>query len=469
MYIIVVGFDFTTAPIALRERLACSLRQIPQVLRAAQQEVQECVLLSTCNRFEFYAVCSDESDARARLLGILSEHRQISLAELEHHCYSFTNEHAVAHLFGVACGLYSLVPGEPQIQGQVADALEIAQGGSYAGPITSALFRAALVSGKRARSETGISRNAASISHVAVQLARQLFPRLNEAHVLLLGSGQMSELAARNLCDNGVQQLTIMNRTPAHALELAQQFGAVFRPFDELTEALVEADVVISSTRAPRALLTSELVQSVMSQRSGRSLLLIDIALPRDIDPHVAALAGVHLYNIDHLQAGVTEGIRLRQQEALHVQQIIAEEAAAFERWLRSLGVVNTISDLRQHAEALRNQELTRTMRQLSVSLSERETAAVQELTTRLMNKFLHKPMSRLKEAAAAGQGHIYAEALRYLFDLEEEVDDAHECKVNEANTTYNSRDASQQTGHDTDSVDCRAIAASLAEFRDNH
>ena len=458
MHIIVVGVDHTSAPIALRERLACSPRQMSQVLRISQQVVQESILLSTCNRIELYGVCSESSEGVAGLLQVLSEARDVALSELQSYCYSFVDEQAVSHLFGVASGLYSLVPGEPQIQGQVADALEVAQGGGYAGPITSALFRAALTTGKRARSETGISRNATSISHVAVQLARQVFPKLNEACVLLVGSGQMSELAARNLCDNGAQQLVIMNRTQSHAIDLAQRFGALHRTFPELPEALVEADVVISSTTAPRAIITHELMCKVMNRRSGRSLLLIDIALPRDVDPDVATIPGVHLYNLDDLQASVSEGIRLRMQEVAHVQSIIAEEASAYERWLRSLSVVDTISDLRQYADILRQQELVRAMRQLSPSLSEREEAAVRELTTRLVNKLLHTPMLRLKDAAVQGQGHLYAEAIRYLFDLEG--------KANEA--SYD-RNEGQQAGYDTDTPGDRAITTALAELADNH
>src|SRR5579883_2335227 len=203
MRIVVAGVDHTTAPIELRERLACSSRQIPQVLQAASKVVQECVLLSTCNRVELYAVCDEASQGCADLLHILGEMRQVPDDVLAAHSYAFIDQEAVTHLFGVTCGLYSLVPGEPQIQGQVVEALEIAQGSGYTGPVLSALFRAAVVTGKRARSETGISRNAASISHVAVQLARRLFPRLQDAHVLLVGTGKMSELAARNLCDNG--------------------------------------------------------------------------------------------------------------------------------------------------------------------------------------------------------------------------------------------------------------------------
>src|SRR5258706_11540120 len=230
----------------------------------AKELVQESVLISTCNRIEIYAVYSEVEEGRSNLLRILSETRQVGLEELEKYCYVLADEQAISHLFGVTCGLYSLVPGEPQIQGQVAEALELAQGGSYAGPITSALFRAALVAGKRARSETGISRNAASVSHVAVQPARQLFPNLNEACVLLIGSGKMSELAARNLCDNGARRLVIMNRTQDHAVDLAQRLGATHRTFPELPQALVEADVVISSTSAPRAIITSDMMRTAM-------------------------------------------------------------------------------------------------------------------------------------------------------------------------------------------------------------
>ena len=461
MHIVVVGVAHTTAPIALRERLACSLRQIPQILRITSEAAQECVLLSTCNRIELYAVCPEIAVGKTQLLTILSTSRQVSLPELEAHSYSYADEEAITHLFGVTCGLYSLVPGEHQIQGQVAEALEIAQGGGYAGSVMSALFRAALVTGKRARSETSISRNAASISHVAVQLARQFFPKLNDASILLIGSGEMSELAARNLCDNGAGRLVIVNRTQEHAIDLAQRYGAVHRDFNELSTALIESDVAISSTKAPRAIITPELMQQVLQQRNGRKLLLIDIALPRDIDPAVATLPGVHLYNLDDLQAAVSEGIRLRLQEVQHVQAIIAEETGNFERWLRSLSVVNTISDLRTHVEALRQQELTRTMRQLAPTLSEREAAAVQELSNRLVNKLLHTPMLRLKEAAADGQGHTYSEALRYLFGLEEHID--------ETDKTDNNRDTRQQTGDDTDEPGSRAAAAALARPGDNH
>jgi glutamyl-tRNA reductase len=455
--IVLVGVDHLSAPIAVRERLVCSQRQLPQVLQAIRNVAQECVLLSTCNRMEIYAVFSEIEEGHIQLLRILSDHSAITLAELEVHSYHLVDGQAVSHLYGVACGLFSLVPGESQIQGQVVEALEIAQGGGFAGPITSALFRGAVVAGKRARSETGISRNAASVSLVAVQLAKKLFPTLHQACVLLVGSGKMSELTAHHLCDHGAQQLIIINRTPLHAIDLAKRFGAIYRSFKELTTSLTEADVIISSTTAPRALITLEMMQEVMKHRAGRPLLLIDIALPRDVDPAVADMPGVHLYNLDDLETAVNEGIHLRRQEIEQVQEIIAQEVSAFDRWLHSLSVVDTISALRQYANIVRQQELTRTLQRLP-TLEQHETDAIQELTTRIVNKLLHIPMLRLKDAAVEGQEHIYSEALRYLFDLKEQQDEKH-----------NHWNSSQQAGDDTDAVGDRAFEATKAGIGDKN
>ena len=457
MQVVLVGVDHLSAPIALRERLSCTQQQISQLLQAIRNVAQECVLLSTCNRVEIYAVFSEIEDGHIHLLRIMSDVCAIALPELEDHSYHFVDEQAVSHLYGVACGLFSLVPGESQIQGQVVEALEIAQGGGYAGPITSALFRGAVVAGKRARSETGISRNAASVSLVAVQLAKKLFPTFQEACILLVGSGKMSELTAHHLCDNGAQQLIIVNRTPLHAIDLAKRFGALHRSFKELATSLVEADVVISSTTAPRALITLEMMQEVMERRSGRLLLLIDVALPRDVDPAVAEMPGVHLFNLDDLEAGVNEGIRLRRREVEQVQEIIVQEVNAFKRWLSSLSVVNTISALRQHADMLRQQELMRTLHRMP-TLSQHETAVIQELTTRIVNKLLHIPMLRLKDAAVEGHEHMYSEALRYLFDLKEQPDE-----------TLNHWNSSKQTGDDTNTMGGRASEGTRARIRDNN
>ncbi len=445
MWIAVVGVDHATAPIALRERLDCAPEQARALLAKAREVVPECILISTCNRVELYAagVGALEDRTSGELLCVLSEVRSVGMDELEEHSYCYNGREAVSHLFEVACGLRSSVLGEAQIQGQVAASLELAQAGGFAGPITSALFRAALVTGKRARSETGISRSAASVSHVAVQVARQLFPRLGEASVLLLGSGEMSELAARNMRDNGAKRLLILNRTLAHAEELARRYEAACRPFEELAEALAEADIVISSTHAPYALITSELAQAAMQRRAGRPLLLIDIALPRDVDPAVGKLPGIHLYNLDDLRAGVSRGLQQREQEVARVQAIIGEQVTAFASWLRSRAVAGVIGDLRQRAETLRQQELERTLRQLSSTLSEHDLHAIRELSASLTNKLLHTPTLRLKAAASAGDEQAYLEAFGYFFDVELQHDE----------TTYD-WDARQQTGPDTDADD---------------
>ncbi|HEV2474056.1 MAG TPA: glutamyl-tRNA reductase, partial [Chthonomonadales bacterium] len=435
MWIAVVGIDHTTAPIDLREQLACSPARALEVMSAARPIGLECVLLSTCNRIELYAAGSGrfEEEIETRLLQVLcvlGENRQVEIDEVRAHSYCFTGRTAVSHLFEVACGLQSLILGEPQIQGQVAEALEQARLAGSSGPVVSALFRAAIVAGKRARSETGISRSAVSVSHVAVQLARQLFPRLREATVLLIGSGRMSELAARNLRDNGAGRLTIINRTLEHAREFAARNGAAYRPIEELADALADADVVISSTHAPHALITVDMMQEALRQkweregeyqgdREGAQQLLIDIAIPRDIEPAVGALPGVYLYNLDDLQAGVSQGMEQRAREVEHVREIIAGEVGEFERWLRTRRAAGAISELRQHAEELRQQELERTLRQLAPTLSGHEIDAIQELSKSLVNKLLHTPTLRLKEAVSDGGGQAYAEAFHYIFDLD--------------------------------------------------
>lgn len=459
MWIAVVGVDHTTAPIELRERLDCTPEQARELLAKARVLARECALISTCNRIELYATGTGEfdSDHAMNLLRVLSEARNVTMPELEVHAYSYAGKQAACHLFEVACGLRSSVLGEAQIQGQVAASLELAQKGGFAGPIASALFRAALVTGKRARQETGISRSAASVSHVAVQVARRLFPRLGEASVLLIGSGEMSELAARNLRDNGTKRLVILNRTLERAGELARRYDAAVRPFEELGAALIEADIAISSTHAPYALITAELMRKVLQRRAGRPLLLIDIALPRDVEPSVGDMPGVYLHNLDDLRAGVSRGLQQREQEVARVRQIIDEQMAVFEDWLQSRGIAGVIGDMRQRAELLRQRELERTLRQLSPVLTEQDIQAIQALSVSLTNKLLHTPTMRLKEASSAGDESAYLEAFGYFFDVEVQHDE----------TTYD-WDARQQAGPVADADDRRAPEETPARRADD-
>jgi glutamyl-tRNA reductase len=494
MWIAVVGLDHTTAPIALRERLAAAPALALEAMHAARPAALECVLLSTCNRVELYAAGSGRFERETeehllRVLLLLDESGQVMLDEVRAHSYCYTNKAAVTHLFEVTCGVRSLVTGEPQIQGQVAEAFEQARAGGQSGPIMSALFRAAIVAGKRARSETGISRSAVSVSHVAVHLARRLFPRLREAAVLLIGSGQMSELAARNLRDNRAARLVVVNRTLEHAIDLARRNGAAYRPIEELPAALAEADVVISSTHAPYTLITVDMMREVLRRkqerqnqgdregaplpyadngddetdrvgahprgRPGPSLLLIDIAVPRDVDPAVGRLPGVHLYNLDDLQAGVSRGVEEREREVEHVRAIIAEEVRAFEDWLRGRSTANTVGALHRRAEELRQREVERTLRRASSTLTEQDIEAIQALSKSLVNKLLHTPTLRLKEAAADNQE--YTEAFHYFFDLEVRHEEE-----------YYDWDAGEQAGDDADELGDRAAQALMARAGGN-
>ncbi|HIC90390.1 MAG TPA: glutamyl-tRNA reductase, partial [Anaerolineae bacterium] len=317
----------------------------------------------------------------------------------------------------VACGLDSMVLGESQIQGQVAQAYQLALAHGTAGAVISALFRTALRAGKRARSETDISKHATSISHVAVELALQIFDNLSQKRVLLIGAGEMAELAARDLVDHGVARLLVVNRSRERAVSLAQKFQGEALGWDRLAQALWQADIVISSTAAPHTILDTETIAIAMHMRRNRPLFLIDIAVPRDIDSAVGNLPNVFLYDIDDLQKVVEANLEQRRQEIPRVQAIVKAEVADFMAWFRALDVVPTIVDLRQHAERIREAELQRALRQLS-HLSDREQNVIHSLSQRIVNKILHQPTVRLKQHANDGEAYRYAEAIRDLFGL---------------------------------------------------
>ncbi|MCP4516649.1 MAG: glutamyl-tRNA reductase, partial [Delftia sp.] len=329
-------------------------------------------------------------------------------------------QEAGLHLCQVASGLDSMILGEPQIQGQVATAYQLAMAHHSTGTVLNALFRAALHSGKRARTETAISKHATSISHAAVELASQIFDDLAQKCILLIGAGEMAELAAKNLVDNGVADLLVVNRSPGRAASLAQKFGGEALKWERLTQALCQADIVISSTSAPHAILTRENVATAMHVRRNRPLFLIDIAVPRDIEPAVGELSNAFVYDIDDLQQVVKANLEQRQREIPHVQAIVEAEMKDFMAWFRALDVVPTIVDLRQHAERVRQAELERAMRRLD-HLSEQEQKVVAALSRRIVNKILHQPTTRLKQRAKDCQAHSYVAAIRDLFELSAE------------------------------------------------
>lgn len=420
--VLAVGMNHRTAPVALRERLAVDAASCERVLDRLRElpAVAEAVVLSTCNRVELYTAARHAGEARRQLLQFLAGWAGLPAGELEPHLYWYDDGAAARHLFRVAAGLDSMVVGESQVLGQVRDAYQLAAGRGACGKVLHALFQHALAVGKRARAETAISQHAVSVSYVAVELARKVFGDLGGRQVLLIGAGETAELAARSLAEQGGCDLVVANRTLERGRDLAHAYGGRAVPLEELARVLPECDVVISSTGAGRPVLSAETVRETMRRRRQRPLLLIDIAVPRDIEPEAGRLDNVFLYDIDDLQTVVDANLRLRREEARKVEAMIDEQAREFEGWLHSLDVVPLIRSLREKAEAMRQREVARAFRKLP-HLSERDRQVIDGLTRLIVNKLLNDPMVRLKEAVAGGEGPLYLdEAFSRLFALDD-------------------------------------------------
>lgn len=426
MHILCLGLNHRSAPVELRERLSFS----PSALKAALARwgcgdgarpagTLEGAILSTCNRLEVYAVAY-ETAATEGLRAFLVEARRLP-PDLPLPFYTYVDEEAVRHLFRVAVGLDSMILGEPQILGQVLDAYEVARGQGAAGPVISALFRHAVHAGKRARAETAISHSAATVSSVAVALAERVFGALSGCHVLVLGAGEMAELAARALIARGAPPPTVVNRSLERARELAQVWGGEALPFEALGEALARADIVIAATGAPHVIVDVPEVKAALAVRGERPLFFIDIAVPRNVSAAVGELPGVHLYNIDDLQALVEDHLNGRRREIPRVEQIVAEEVGRFMAWFKTLDVVPLIAELYQRSEAIRQAEVARALRRLG-HLSERERQVIEAMSQSLVNKLLHAPTERLKAEAENGQAALYAQVARALFGLDGEA-----------------------------------------------
>jgi glutamyl-tRNA reductase len=387
-------------------------------LAATIADGAEAVALSTCNRTELYLVDEDEH-AQARALDALAGRAGLDATQLRGSTYAVADEAAAVHLFRVAAGLDSLIPGEAQILGQVRAAYEAACEADAVGPTLHRLFGQALRVGRRVRTETAIAENPASISSAAAELAERLLGDLRGRQVLVIGAGKMADLAAVNLVARGAATIVVANRSPESAARLAERFGGRAVGLEALDAELEPADLVVASTSAEGQVLTAETVKRVLARRDGRPLSFIDIAVPRDLDPAIGELEGCHLHDIDDLQSVVDASVASRREEAVRAEAIVAEEGDRFLEWWRSLDVVPAIASLRARAEAIRRAELERADRRLS-SLSPSERSAVEALTSQIVAKLLHQPTVRMKEAAAAADGLAYADAVRHLFDLED-------------------------------------------------
>jgi glutamyl-tRNA reductase len=407
MSVILVGISHHNAPVELRERAALDPKRAAELAEQLAGEHGEAVCLSTCNRTELYLADDSGEEAERK-----AESALLALeAELGPALYRLRDDAAALHLFRVAAGLDSMVPGEGEILGQV----RMAHKTGATGPILDRLFRQALHAGKKARTETAIGESSASVSSAAAALAEQVFGDLRGRTVLVIGAGKIGELAVRNLVFRGATIAFVANRTAGRAEQLTQRFGGEPLTLDRVDAELERADVVLSSTSASGWILTRAQVERALPGRKGRPLFLIDLAVPRDVDPAIHELDGCYVYDIDDLEAVVAETMAGRRREAERAELIVSEEADRFREWQASLDVVPAIASLRAHAEEIRATELRR------AKLSGAERRAAESVTAAVLNKLLHLPTIRMKQAAAAADGVIYADAVRHLFGLEDE------------------------------------------------
>ncbi len=425
MNILLIGLSYKTASIEIRERHALSPTMLRSALthfgtthkQAHLEDVKEGVILSTCNRLEIYALVGDPQIAKKSIIDFLSRTCGVLPETFSSYLYTYHNEEAVCHLMRVASGLDSMVLGEPQILGQITAAYEAALSQQAAGTVLSALFRAAIHTGKRARTETTIGVNSASVSSVAANLAGRLLGDLSQRRILLIGAGEMGEIAVRALQKRGVSKIVVANRTFKNAEQLAQAWNGKAITFQQLPPAMIEADIIITSTGAPHTILDRKLLAPAMVARPNRPLFIIDIAVPRDVDPDVMEIANVHLHDIDALQSEADENVREREAQIPRVEMIVDKEVKQFVEWFSSLEVVSTITSLRQQTEQLRQSELERLFNRLD--LDERESKLVASMSHRLINKILHEPTLCLKKEAANGNGAAYIATTRQLFSLD--------------------------------------------------
>jgi glutamyl-tRNA reductase len=413
-----VGLSHRTAPIELRESVDFARGGLDRALKALSVcgIGQELVVLSTCNRSEVYAVTESPS-AADRIAEFFSDYHHLNRGETSEHLYTLAGGDAARHLFRVAAGLDSLVVGEPQILGQVKAAYTTASDLQFTGPILNRLFHSSFAVGKRVRAETGLGEGAVSVSYAALSLAKKIFGKLSGLHVLILGAGEMATLTAIHLKAQHVRQITIASRTMRAAEELAARLEATAAPWSNLDDALAAADIVVTATAASEPVLTRARVADVMRPRRNRSLFIIDIAVPRDVEAAVGDLEQVFLYNIDDLQSIVQENLARRTAELAQAESIVAEEVARFTSWMQSRDIIPTVVALRQRFEAIRQSELLRLEPKLA-GLPPEARARIDEITRLIVEKLLLTPTEQLKSVSDETTVMAYAEALNRLFRL---------------------------------------------------
>jgi glutamyl-tRNA reductase len=423
MNIIVVGLSHKTAPLEIRETVAFATARIEQPLRevVTLPEIAEAIILSTCNRVEIYAATSDIAGGIARIKRFLADYHQIPFDKLEPHLYGYHGETAIRHVFRVAASLDSLVMGEPQILGQVKSAYGYAAEYKTSGIILNRFLHKAFSVAKRVRTETRIASSAVSVAFAAVELAKKIFGELSDKTVMLIGAGEMGELAAKHFITSGIRSIMIANRTFERAEKLAEEFDGRAVNFSDLFDHLHKADIVLSTTGAPQHIIRQKDVTDVIRRRKLKPMFFIDIAVPRDIDPKINDLENIYLYNTDDLQGVVESNLRQRAMEAEKAEAIVNQEIAQFFTWLSSLNVTPTIVALRSRFEEIRRAELARTLSGWK-DLPPQDAKRLEALTSAITAKILHTPVTVLKQNQQGNRNDLYMDALRQLFDLQIET-----------------------------------------------
>lgn len=422
MHILAVGLNHRTAPVEIREKFTFASDRLPAALGVLKdtKSVLECVIVGTCNRTEIYAVVDRKYKTGHFVRGFMEHWFGVPRDQFDPFLYVHEDRKAIEHLFRVTCGLDSMVIGETQILGQVRDAFFLAQEKRTTGTLFNTLFKQAVTLAKRAHSETGIGENPVSVSYAAVELGKKIFGSFKDKNVLLLGAGKMSELTAKHLHSGGVNRITVVNRTEGRATLMAEKFNGSACSFDKLQDALREADIVISSTGSPDYVLTKEQVrESLQGRKAGRSLFMVDIAVPRDLDPAIGGLSNVYLYDIDDLESIVEANMEERRAVAAQIGIMIQEEISSFEQWMKTLGVTPVIRALQEKSNRIYEETMADMMKKLP-DLDERQQKVIRKLAKSIVNQMMRDPILRVKDLAGGRHGGQALDMFTELFALEE-------------------------------------------------
>jgi glutamyl-tRNA reductase len=425
MHTLVVGVNYRSAPVSIREKLSFIESELPQAMQALQQQksILENVIVSTCNRTEIYAVVDQLHTGRFYVKQFLASYFNIPMEQFSQYLFLHEQDEAIDHLFRVTAGIDSMVLGETQILGQVKSSFLAGQEIGTTGTVFNQLFKQAVTLAKRAHNETAIGENAVSVSYAAVELGKKIFGTLKNKHVVILGAGKMGELAIKNLQGSGADRITVINRTFEKAEVLADKFGGNAKPLNQLQCALLEADILISSTGSTDFVIDLELMQFVEKLRKGKPLFMVDIAVPRDMDPRIGDLQNVFLYDIDDMQGIVEANLAERERAAKQIGVMIEQEAEQFNDWLGTLGVVPVISALREKALGIQAETMASIENKMP-DLTDREKKILNKHTKSIINQLLKEPILQAKEMGTAKKSREQLELFMQIFGIEEEVEE---------------------------------------------